>query len=57
MALFSVLAFAAGVVGCGEEAPPAAGESTRAGNRDFFKSKTAENKAGGARNGRSTKGP
>ena len=44
LGLFSVLAFAAAVVGCGGEAPPAAGESTRQVNREFFKTKASQNK-------------
>ena len=57
LGLFSVLGFAAAVVGCGEEAPPAAGENTRQANREFFKSKTSQNKAGAAPTAAPRRGP
>ena len=44
LGLFSVLGFAAAVVGCGTEAPQAAGENIQQPNRESFKSKTSQNK-------------
>jgi hypothetical protein len=57
LGLFSVFGFAAVVIGCSEGAQPAAGENIRPANREFFKSKTSQNKPDGAPKGRSTKGP
>ena len=57
LGLFSVLGFAAAVVGCGEGARPAGGENIRPATREFFKSKTTQNKPDAASKGRSTKRP
>jgi hypothetical protein len=57
LGLFSVLGFAAAVLGCGTEAPPAAGENARQATREFFKSKTSQNKADASPKGHSTKRP
>jgi hypothetical protein len=55
LGLFSVLAFAAAVVGCGTGAQQAAGENIKQTNREFFKSKTVQNKTDAAPKGRSAK--
>jgi hypothetical protein len=55
--LFSVLGFAAAVVGCGTAAEQPAGDNIKQARRESFKSKTAQNKAGGAPRGRSLKRP
>jgi hypothetical protein len=57
LGLFSVLGFAAAVVGCSTEAPPAVGEDIKQANREFFKSKTSQNKADASPKGHSTKRP
>jgi hypothetical protein len=55
LGLFSVLGFAAAVVGCGSESQQPAGENIRQANREFFKAKTSQNKTDAAPKGRSTK--
>jgi hypothetical protein len=57
LGLFSVLGFAAAVVGCGTGAPQASEENIRPVNREFFKAKTSQNKAAATSKGRSTKKP
>jgi hypothetical protein len=57
LGLFSVLGFAAAVVGCGTGAQQAPEENNRQVNREFFKAKTAQNKTDAASKGRSTKRP
>jgi hypothetical protein len=52
---FSIFGFAVAVVGCGSEPPPPAGETIRQGNRDFFKTKTSQNKADSKTSGRTKK--
>ena len=55
LGLFSVLGFAATVVGCGTAAQQAPGENIRQVNREFFKAKTSQNKTNAGSKGRSTK--
>jgi hypothetical protein len=55
LGLFSVLGFAAAVVGCGSESQQPAAENTRQVNREFFKAKTSQNKTNAGSKGRSTK--
>jgi Pyruvate/2-oxoacid:ferredoxin oxidoreductase gamma subunit len=57
LGLFSVLGFAAAVVGCGTEAQQADVESAKQARREAFKSKTAQNNAKAAPKGRSTTKP
>ena len=57
LGLFSVLGFAAAVVGCGSESQQPAGENIRQVNREYFKAKTSQNKTGAAPKGRSTNRP
>jgi hypothetical protein len=57
LGLFSVLGFAAAVVGCGTDAQQADVESTKQARREAFKSKTAQNNANAAPKGRSTTKP
>ena len=53
--LFSMLGFAAAVVGCGTGAEQPGGENIRQATREFFKAKTSQNKTDAAPKGRSTK--
>ena len=52
LGLFSILGFAAVVVGCGSEPQQPAGENNRQVNREFFKAKTSQNKADAGAGGR-----
>jgi hypothetical protein len=51
--LFSVLGYAAAVVGCGSESQQPAVENIRQANREFFKTKTSQNKTNAGSKGRS----
>lgn len=55
LGLYSMFGFAAAVVGCGSEPQQPAGENIRQGNREFFKTKTAQNKVDAGANGRTKK--
>jgi hypothetical protein len=54
LGLFSVLGFVAAVIGCGTGAETP-GENTRQATREFFKTKTSQNKTYAALKGGSTK--
>jgi hypothetical protein len=53
--LFSMFGFAVAVVGCGSEPQQPTGENIRQVNREFFKTKTAQNKVDAGANGRTKK--
>jgi hypothetical protein len=55
LGLFSMFGFSVAVVGCGSEPQQPAGENIRQVNREFFKTKTAQNKVDAGANGRTKK--
>jgi hypothetical protein len=55
LGLFSTFGFAVAVVGCGSEPQQQAGENIRQVNRDFFKTKTTQNKVDAGATGHTKK--